>query len=157
MATSTPDRLRVLIASDHALIADTIRAALTTGGHDVSVIGWPADQKNRPRPPDPDPGPNLPEVGLLLCDLDQWSMVLTASSVVESIGVPWVVLTGSPRGPSWGALLDAGVDLILGDDTRLEEIGDLLVAVAERRAATPSDERTELLTAWRQVHAHPCG
>ena len=157
MATSTPDRLRVLIASDRALIADTVRAALAAGGHDVAVIEWPADlEQHEQGSPEPDPRVQDHEVGLLLCDLDQWSMVQTASSVVESIGVPWVVLTGSPRGPSWGALLEAGVDLILGEDTRLEEIGDLLVAVAENRVSTPSDERAELTTAWRGLHAPHC-
>jgi len=65
------------------------------------------------------------------------------------------VLTGSPRGPSWGALLEAGVELILGEDTRLEEIGDVLVAVAENRVSTPSDERAELTTAWRGLRSPP--
>ena len=158
MATSTPERLRVLIASDHALIADTVRAALAAGGHDVAVIEWPVDpKKHKQRSPEPDHMVHDHEVALLLCDLDQWSTVQTASTLVESIGGPWVVLTGSPRGPSWGALLEAGVDLILAEDTRLEEIGDLLVAVAENRVGTPSDERAELTTAWRGLHApHYC-
>jgi DNA-binding NarL/FixJ family response regulator len=158
MATSTPERLRVLIASDRALIADTVRAALAAGGHDVAVVEWPADPaKHQQTSPDSDHGIQDHGVGLLLCDLDQWSTVQTASSVVGSIGVPWVVLTGSPRGPSWGALLEAGVELILGEDTRLEEIGDVLVAVAENRVSTPSDERAELTTAWRGLRSpHYC-
>jgi DNA-binding NarL/FixJ family response regulator len=151
-------RLRVLIASDRALIADTVRAALAAGGHEVAVVEWPADPaKHQPRSAEPDHGVQDHGVGLLLCDLDEWSTVQTASSVVGSVGVPWVVLTGSPRGPSWGALLEAGVELILGEDTRLEEIGDVLVAVAEDRVSTPSDERAELTTAWRGLRSpHYC-
>jgi hypothetical protein len=37
----------------------------------------------------------------------------------------------------------------------LEEIGDVLVAVAENRVSTPSDERAELTTAWRGLRSPP--
>lgn len=150
MATSRA-RVRVLVASEHALIADTVRAALARGGHDVAVIGWPARSGQRPtRPSTPE---SLPEVGLLLCELDDRSTVRSAVSVVESIGVPWVVLTRSARGPSWGALLEAGVQLVLGEDTRLEMVGDVLLAVADGRAGTPVGERAELVGTWRELHA----
>jgi len=152
MSTSR-DRVRVVVASEHALIADTVRAALARGGHDVTVVGWPTDEEQGPRELRPSPHAETPDVGILLCDLERWQTVHAASSVVASVQVPWVVLTGSPRGPSWGAILDAGVELVLAESTRLEELDDLLVAVAERRTATPLDERTELVSAWRELHA----
>jgi DNA-binding NarL/FixJ family response regulator len=95
----------------------------------------------------------LPEVGLLLSDLDRWSLIQTATLVVERIRVPWVALTTSPRGPFWGGLLAAGVEVVLPGDTGLEHISDLLLSVAQSQVATPADERFELEAAWREMRA----
>jgi hypothetical protein len=154
--SSTPDRLRVLVACEHALIADTVRAALASGGHDVVAIGWPTVDEQPARGPTPDARPGLPQVGLLMCDLDELTTVHTAVSLVADVDVPWVVLTGSRRGAGWGALLEAGVEVVRGKDVRLEQISDLLVDVARHRVGTPARERDELTLAWREEHAHHC-
>jgi DNA-binding NarL/FixJ family response regulator len=90
------------------------------------------------------------EVGLLLCDLDRWSRIHAATLVVDRVRVPWVALTTSPRGPAWGGLLSAGVEVVLPANTRLEQVSELLQSVVQRQVATPADERIELETAWRE-------
>ncbi len=154
MATSPEsDRLRVLVASDHTLVADAVRVSLASRGHEVAVVRWPGGARRVPKQRRPPPPVDRAAVGLLLAELDRWTQVQAATSVVEGIRVPWVALTASPRGPAWGALLVAGVEIILPSDSGLADVSDRLLAVARREAATPPDERAELETAWRETIA----
>jgi len=153
MATPpAPERLRVLVASDQALIADAVRAALASRGHEALVVRWPGDirvpavRRRSPKVP-------LTEVGLLLSDLDRWSRIRAATLVVEQIRVPWVALTTSPRGPAWGGVLAAGARVVLPGTTRLDNISELLLSVVHGEIVTPDDERTELEAAWGEMRA----
>jgi RNA polymerase sigma factor (sigma-70 family) len=153
MATSpAPERLRVLVASDQALIADAVRAALASRGHDALVIRWPGDAR-LPGPRRAVASPAAVEVGLLLSDLDRWSRIRAATLIVERINVPWVALTASPRGPAWGGLLAAGARVVLPGTTRLDSISELLLSVVRNEIGTPEDERLELEEAWREMRA----
>ncbi len=143
----------MLVASDHALIGDSVRAALATRGHEVVAIRWPSGARRVSRLRRPPPAEALTEAGLLLSDLDSWSRIDAATLVVERIDVPWVVLTTSRRGPAWGALLAAGVEVVLPGETGLEHVSEVLEWVAARRIETPDDERTELEAAWRETCA----
>jgi DNA-binding NarL/FixJ family response regulator len=157
MSTSpAPERLRVLVASDQALIADAVRAALASRGHDARVVRWPGDGAHglRRRPTGRVP---MVEVGLLLSDLDRWSRIRAAALVVERIRVPWVVLTTSPRGPAWGGVLSAGAQVVVPGTTRLDGIGDLLLAAVRRQLAMPAAERLELEQAWQAMRARHDG
>ena len=154
MATSpAPGRLRVLVASDHALIGDSVRAALANRGHEVVVIRWPRASGRLSKRRTPPPAEELTEVGLLLSDLDSWSRVDAATTVVDRIRVPWVALTTSPRGPVWGGLLAAGVEVVLPVDTGLEQVNEALLSVARRQSPTAEEERAELEEAWRETCA----
>jgi DNA-binding NarL/FixJ family response regulator len=149
-ASPEGERLRVLVASDQALIAEAVRAALESRGHDVLVVRWPGEARGqRSRRP----VPQLPEsqVGLLLSDLDRWSRIRAATILVERIRVPWAVLTTAPRGPAWGGLLAAGARVVLPGGTRLDGIGDVLGSVQRGELLTPEEERSELETAWREM------
>jgi DNA-binding NarL/FixJ family response regulator len=148
----TLGRLRVLVASDQVLLAESIQVALVSQGHDAVVLAWSGvasawPQQVRAEKP-------LLEVGLLICELDRWSRVEEAASVVASIGVPCLALTSAPRGAAWGALLAAGVDLVLHAEIGLESIGELLESVGLRQRATPADERAELEAAWAEAKNH---
>jgi RNA polymerase sigma factor (sigma-70 family) len=153
MATSSaPERLRVLVASDQALIAEAVRAALASRGHDALVVRWPGDTRVPGPRRQPARGVTL-EVGLLLSDLDRWSRIRAATMIVERIHVPWVALTTSPRGPVWGAVLAAGAKVVLPGTTRLDSISDLLVSVVRDQTTTPPSERAELESAWQETRA----
>ena len=147
------ERLRVLVASDHALIGDSVRAALTHRGHEVVVIRWPKRARRVSRRQRPPPTEALTEIGLLLSDLDSWSRINAARLVVERVRLPWVVVTTSPRGPAWGGVLAAGVEVVVPGDAGLEHVNDLLLSVAWHQISTPTDERTELEATWRETCA----
>jgi DNA-binding NarL/FixJ family response regulator len=148
MTPPTPrESLRVAVASDQSLIAEAVRMALTSRGHDAVVIRWPGDAVPHPRAA---PRPRSLDAGLLLSDLDRWSRVRAAEMVLGRIKVPWLALTTAPRGPAWGAVLEAGARLVLPSTTRLDRIVDVLVEVVQGRAATTPDERADLLAQWRR-------
>ena len=148
----TLGRLRVLVASDQVLLAESIQVALASQGHDAVVLRWSSDADALPRQPQADRP--LVEVGLLICELDRWSRVEEAASVVARVGVPCLALTSAPRGPAWGALLAAGVELVLPVEIGLESISELLESVGLRKRATSADERTELVATWEEVKYH---
>lgn len=153
MAVSpVPERLRILVASEHALVAEAVRAALTSRGHEAAVIGWPGDSRRGPRQRREPPAAPVAEVGLLLSDLDRWSRIRAAMQVVEQTRVPWVVLTTAPRGPAWGAVLAAGCRVVMPERTGLDRVGDVLWSVARQRLTTPADEQAELEVAWRETN-----
>ena len=143
----------MLVASDQVLVADTVQVALTSQGHEVVVTRWSGDARALPRRRPP-AGGSLTDVGLLICELDRWSRLDVAASIVARISVPWLALTSAPRGPAWGALLAAGVELVLPVETGLEPLSDLLESVGLRKRATPADERTELEAAWEETRSH---
>jgi two-component system nitrate/nitrite response regulator NarL len=153
MATSpAPERLRVLVASDQALIADAVRAALASRGHDALVVRWPGEVRSPSGKRDVRRSART-EVGLLMSDLDRWSRIRAARLVVERIRVPWVALTTAPRGAAWGGLLAAGARLVLPGSTGLDGIGELLSGVVHDDVTTPESERVELESAWREMRA----
>jgi two-component system nitrate/nitrite response regulator NarL len=152
MATA-PDPLRVLVAADHVLVGGAVKAALARRGLQVVVIRWPSSKRRASRRRAPPPAASMTEVGLLLCDLESAVRIEAARSIVEGIPVPWLVLTTSPRGPTWGGLLDAGAAVVLSADTGLEHVCSVLSSVARQLVATPEDERSELETAWHEACA----
>jgi two-component system nitrate/nitrite response regulator NarL len=150
MATSpAPGHLRVLVASEQALIAEAVRTALASRGHEALVVRWPGG----PRPPAQRRPPTHGEtqVGLLLSDLDRWSRIRAATLIVERISIPWMALTTSPRGPAWGGLLAAGARIVLPSTTRLDRITELLNQAARGEISMPVSERRELEDAWQEM------
>jgi RNA polymerase sigma factor (sigma-70 family) len=152
MATPPPGHLRVLVASDQALIAEAVRAALASRGHDTLVVRWPGGPR-LPARRRPAAAPGVTQVGLLLSDLDRWSRIRAAMLVVERIDVPWVALTTAPRGPAWGALLAAGAEVVLPSTTRLDHISELLTAAVQHEITMSDEERVELENAWEEMRA----
>lgn len=89
----------------------------------------------------------------MLCSLDL-SSVDAARWVVASYPTRWLVLTDAPRGPLWGAMLEAGVVGILQSNTTISDVLDAIVTVHE--GGVLDDElrdRVELVEAWRRGEA----
>jgi DNA-binding NarL/FixJ family response regulator len=141
--------LLIAVASDRSLIADAVGAALAGNGLFIVRIPWPDDLRERAAgwPPGSDP----PELGLMLCDLRPES-VETARWVVASYPTRWLLLTDAPRGPLWGAMLEAGVVAILESSTTFTDVLAAIEAVREDALDDLSD-RLELVEAWRRVQA----
>ncbi|SFC27601.1 DNA-binding response regulator, NarL/FixJ family, contains REC and HTH domains [Nocardioides terrae] len=139
----------VAVASEHALVADAVRTSLADRGFESTVLRWPGERLAGPRRPAPSRAG--PDVGLLISDLDRWTRVRASTLLLSRVPVPWVVLTGAPDGPMWGAALEAGATLVLPSSTGFQEVCDALLVTARGELTTPAPERERLVGLWEAL------
>ena len=143
--------MRIAVVADHGLIAEAVKTALVGSGYDVVMVRWPraavgvAEQPRRRRRRSVGPPP---DVALLLSDLDNVALVRGAQSLIEGLNIPWLVLTGAPSGPVWGALYERGATLVESTHIRLDATRDLLEDLAHDRLEEPGP-RQELISEWQ--------
>jgi DNA-binding NarL/FixJ family response regulator len=154
-STHSLAHLRVAVAADHSLVAESVAAALANRGFDPVVIHSPqkgprADPPpRRPRSRRRSAGPP-PDVGLVMSDLTTVGQVRAAASLVTALNLPWLVMAGVSRGAAWGGLYERGVQLVIESDTGLDDVERFLVDLAAgRRPAGQGRKRRELIQAWR--------
>lgn len=143
---------RVLLVSPHRLTRETVRFALRRGGFAAASLGplsapsdvyaarrWIATMR--------------PDVGLLVAELDDAAQLRAAVAVITELDTEWLVLTASPVGPAWGAMLDAGARDVLPMTTGSLELFDALrlARAGEPRPSRPA--RTRIVRAWRNASA----
>lgn len=143
--------LRVLVAADLLVVAETVRSALRARGVDAVPVDWPFGWPfDRPLDvADAADGTDRATSGLLLSDLSDAGQVLRAAEVIRSVRVRWVVQTVAPRGEAWGAMLAAGAGVVVPADLSLAEVVRVLEGDLPDRLSIPTDERDELVRAWR--------
>jgi RNA polymerase sigma factor (sigma-70 family) len=144
---------RVAVVADHGLIAEAVRTALLGSGYDVVMVRWPRldagelgeglPRRRRRRPAGP-----TPDVALLMSDLDRVELVRGAQTLIEGLNVPWLVLTGAPPGPVWGALYERGVNLVESTQLRLDATRELLEDLAHDRLERSGGRNRELIRQW---------
>ncbi len=143
-----PGGLRVAIASDQALVSEAVRTALSGRGFSSFTVRWPGEQAlpraRRGATP-------VPDVALLVSDLDRWSRLRAASLLLSRVATRWVVLTGAPLGPLWGAVIEAGATTVVPSDTTLNEIAEVIRRVARGELITPPAEQDRLLQEWNSL------
>lgn len=138
--------MRLVIASDHALIAEAVAAALESRGCHAVRVPWPdefdeATDGERP--------PLVPvDTGLAMCELTNFRHLRKARVLVAAVPVPWLLLTSAPRGPLWGALLEVGVRSVLPSGTTLDEVVFELSEVAAGRGSLTEPVRRALRRDW---------
>lgn len=143
-----PGRLRVAVASDQALIAEAVRAALVSRDFAAFTLRWPGEQA-RPRPRR---GPMIaPDVALLISDLDRWGRIRAASLLLSRVATRWVVLTAAPSGPMWGAVIEAGASAVVPSNTSLDEVGEVVRQVARGELTIPVARQERLLRDWNKL------
>jgi DNA-binding NarL/FixJ family response regulator len=138
----------VAVAAEQALVADAVRASLASHDLQASTLRWPGEQlAGRRRSAGHDPQ----DVGLLISDLDRWPRLRAASLLLERVSLPWVVLTAAPRGPMWGAVLQAGARHVLHSSAGFDEVCDAIEAAARGVVATPDADRELLIGLWSDL------
>lgn len=162
----TSPRLRVALASDQTMVTETVRVALTDRGLDPIVLRWPTPTVGRRGPgevvvarrtgpegarPAGRPRIPLPDAALLLSELRGPAHLDAVRTLVREVPVPWVVLSSSPRGASWGAALEEGADSVLSIRTSIGDVVEVLLGAASGRGAMTDEERQELVDAWRRT------
>ena len=137
----------MLVVAEHGLVGDAVGAALRAAGLRVLSRPWEAYDGVPRGLAGHDAG------GLLLTDLGNTRSVAAARRRLDA-SVPdrfdWVVLTGAPRGPSWGAVLAAGARDVLPARTSLEEVQRAL-DLPRPEPWVGDEERSELVDAWTRL------
>ena len=146
-ATRRQGPLRVVVAADQTLVAQSVGLAISERSYDVFVLRWPGSGPGRPRRRTT----LRADVGLLISELDRPARIHAARLVVQSLKVPWLVLTGAPSGPLWGAVLESGATLILPTTTTLDEVTVLLDDVVADPRATRTRRARSLVRAWQEL------
>jgi two-component system, NarL family, nitrate/nitrite response regulator NarL len=142
-------RTRVAVAADHGLVEESIRAALADRGFDAQPVrlrrgGATARRRVQARM-------RIPDVGILLSDLDRSHRIRVGQALVRLWDAPWLVLAGTARGPAWGALYERGASLVVPTSTSLREVAVLLEDLAAGRLPRDADRgRGELIGEWRR-------
>jgi DNA-binding NarL/FixJ family response regulator len=150
MSHSGPEgRPAVVVASENALVAEAVAAGLAGRALEATTMLW-VDDRAMPEYQPPCVGH---DVGLLIDGLGSWSRLRSARALIRSVPLPWVVLTATPHGPMWGALLEAGAHAVLPSDTGLKRVCKVLGGVARGTYETSPTEREWLLGLWTELLA----
>lgn len=136
----------VAIVSDRSLIAEAVAAALASGDVTVVRVPWPNGARDSGAGWPQDVAP--PSLGLIMCELEP-SVIRTARWLVGAFPTRWLLLTDTPKGPPWGAMLELGVVGILPSSTGLLDLLDAIGKVRSGDVGLLPAERDELVAAWR--------
>lgn len=155
LRTDARRQVQVALASDLSLIAEAVRAALVSRQINVTILTWPGLSRD-------DPVHRQltrvgPDVALLIYDADTPIRMAGAAALISEWDGPWVVLTGVPRGASWGGLREAGAASVRPNLTGLDEIEALIVSLSEGFAAPCADELDRLLADWQVAQERVAG
>ena len=136
-----------MIVSSQRLLRETLSTALRSAGFAPTAIGVPTGnaQVHAARRWLSTVGS---VVGLLAAEIDNAAHLREAAGVVGVLDLDWLVLTSTPRGAGWGAMIDAGARDVLGADTDLEDLGHALELLATGRPPVPVAVHEESLRAW---------
>jgi len=154
-ASDNPSPVRVAVVADHDLVAESVRIAVVRRGYDAVAVRWLADGIQSASGTSlrlgrsPWAGGPLPDVALLLSDLSKIAQVRSAQTLLGDLDVPWMVMTGVPAGPAWGALYDSGAALVVSSDTDLDTLCVLIDDVYAGRTLPDPERLRELVRSWR--------
>jgi DNA-binding NarL/FixJ family response regulator len=149
MSTGRHHAVRVAIACEHALVAESVRVALAGRSLDAVAIRWPGSTRPTAWPSEPDGF----DAGLLVCGLSGWSQLRAAELLLTHVRTRWVVLTDAPWGPSWGAVAEGGAVAVLPNSTPLDKVAAALVAAAGGQLEMDPRQREQLIGEWTAVRA----
>ena len=142
--------LRVVLASEHALVADVVCAALAGPSVEASVLAWP----------EPPLGAGVeaqlvradPDVGLLLYEVDTAERLSATAALMARWDGPWVVLAGMGPDLTWGGLREAGAAAVVPSTIGLERLTEVIRSVAIDPGCGAGD-LAEYVEEWRAVQS----
>jgi DNA-binding NarL/FixJ family response regulator len=129
---------RVAVVAEESLVAEALRAALTTHGFAPCAVATAPGVEQM----DATSETRSPQAGLLISGLESYHSIRAAQRVVAQIDVPWAVVTSAPRGPGWGALFQAGAAVVVGSAVSIVEVVSVLGSLVHgTRVGDPELER----------------
>lgn len=140
---------RLALTSRESLVSEAVRAALASRGFEAFSLRWPGlggeSVASRQL------SALWPDCLLLMVDLEPPARLREAQALVSQVPVRSLLLTGTPMGPLWGAMLESGVSAVLPTTTQLDEIVERLTDLMLDRPVMSEHLKQELLRAWRTV------
>lgn len=136
---------RVLVRSDEALVAETVRIALTARGLAITEPGSPELDGTEPQA--------RAEVGLLITALATLRSVGEAQHLISGSGLPWVVVSTTPCGPGWAAVKEAGAEVVIDSSTSLDQVIRTLVSVHDGTGCRDAGIPVDVASQWRALAA----
>ena len=150
-----PPVIRVAVAADQNLVAESVRAALVHRGYEALAVRWPSvdEAAGHPAPPRRPYRPGSvgppPDVALLLSELSKIAQIRAAQTLLAGLGVPWLVLAGVPSGPAWGAVYERGAAVVVSTDIGLDTLCDLVDDLYVGHTPPEAERHRDLVRAWR--------
>jgi DNA-binding NarL/FixJ family response regulator len=141
---------RVVVSSKQLLLRDAVRTALRRMGFATTSLAVPAGAAQfhdarrwiaRVRP----------TAGLLVAELDDAQQLREAVAVITGLDISWVLLTGTPQGPVWGAVIDAGAHDVLPTTASLVELSAVLNRVSEGSPDRECSDFDDVVRAWHDT------
>ena len=138
-AAPAGDPDEVVVTSRHLLMAQVVAAGLQRFARPVRWVGWDAAPWRSPLA--------RAAVLVVLDELDTRASVDALAEMIVGCPAPVLVLSGRPRGPTWGALLAAGAADVRSSDTSLDELEATITALGDGEEL-PRPEHAELIKQW---------
>lgn len=139
----------VVVLSPSSLLAQTVRVALVGSERSAVTLPWStATDRSAARDALADWAS-----GVLLLVLEPPTRAAThdARALVASVRLRTVaVVGGAEEGPEWGALVEAGADVVLRAASSLAEVVGVLDDLDAARARLDEESRRRLTDAWRR-------
>jgi DNA-binding NarL/FixJ family response regulator len=133
----------VLVTSRHRVVAQAVTAGLGQRRGGVRTADWAPGEWQRLMGGE--------ALMVVIDDLDSRSAVDTVAVAVSNVvraGARVLVLTDSPPGPAWGAVLDAGASGVMTSDCSLDELEEGIEKVVASQPLVDPRRRTELEEQW---------
>jgi two-component system nitrate/nitrite response regulator NarL len=142
----------VVVVSELSLVGEAVRAGLAGLGFPARSVPWPGEDIGPPaRRGRGSPAAFRAEAGLVISDVDSWPRLQAVIHLIERTPVAWVVVTGTPRGPMWGAVLEAGARAVLPSSTGFKAVCAALLGAVGGATTTPPSERDRLVGLWAEL------
>jgi DNA-binding NarL/FixJ family response regulator len=148
LAGSVPALPSVVITSELDMVAEAVAVGLAHRGFAATRMRWPTEQRKPGRLAAASAGQRG---GLLISDFDTWERLQAAWLLITRAPLRWVVLTRAPRGPTWGAVLEAGACLVLPSTTGLEAVCRAVDGAASGAVHMEPREQEELVRLWTEL------
>jgi len=143
-------RSRIVVVSGQRLIRETLSTSLRSVGFEAATLEVPNGivQVHAARRWINRIGS---AVGLLAANIDNAVQLREAAAVINVLDLDWLLLTSTPPGAAWGALIEARAHDVLGASTDLEGLCDALRRLTSGQPAVPGRAHDEAVRAWREA------
>ncbi len=150
MSSADVRKTRVAVVAARQLEGQAITAALRTRRFVPVLFPWPrrteggrAFNRRLVR--------HRISVGLILCDLDTPDLLHDVELLVTQDAARWLVLTETPPGPRWGAVLESGALGVLPTSIRITSLVAAIRGAVVGRSPTPPELRERAIKDWREI------